>query len=77
MPDTATTPAVRVRRKFLYGTTQLADPNPALTPQEVKRHYSETYPELTTASITLEGTEEKNGVKTETWQLKKVAGTKG
>lgn len=82
MPDT-TTPAttqaaVRTRRIFMHGTMRLADPNPAMTPQEVRAHYAATYPDLTSASVTLEGTpKEENGTKTETWQLKRSVGTKG
>lgn len=76
-PTRLVPPAGRLRRIFMYGTMRLADPNPALTPQEVRAHYAATYPDLTSASITLTGTEEKNGGKTETWQLKRNVGTKG
>jgi PRTRC genetic system protein C len=82
MPDTTAaattiTETKRVRRIFLFGTMRLDDPDPTLTPQEVKRRLSETYPDLTTASITLEKTEEKNGATIQTWQLKRSVGTKG
>jgi PRTRC genetic system protein C len=69
--------AARTRRIFMYGTMRLADPNPAMTPQEVKAHHATTYPDLVSASVTLEKTEEKNGAKIETWQLKRSVGTKG
>ncbi len=78
VPETnAASPAARTRRIFLYGTQRLSDPNPALKPNEVKIHFAASYPELTSASITLEKTEDVKGVQTEYWQLKKSVGTKG
>lgn len=75
MSTTAT--AVRTRRIFMYGTMRLTDPNPALKPNEVKALLAQSYPDLANASCTLEGTKEENGVKVETYQLKRSVGTKG
>jgi PRTRC genetic system protein C len=42
------TPAVRT---FAYSSITLADPNPKLSPEEVKTLYAIHYPELATAAI--------------------------
>ncbi|MHB8413208.1 MAG: PRTRC system protein C [Candidatus Acidiferrales bacterium] len=39
-------------RRFVYNGVKLPDPNPKLSPDEVKAFYSGQYPELATASIT-------------------------
>jgi PRTRC genetic system protein C len=42
------TPAIRT---FAYSSITLPDPNPKLSPEEVKAIYSAQYPELVTAAI--------------------------
>lgn len=42
------TPAVRT---FAYSSITLPDPNPRLSPEEVKALYATQYPELATAAI--------------------------
>jgi PRTRC genetic system protein C len=39
-------------RSFSYNGVKLPDPDPRMTPEEVKAVYSHQYPELTTAAIT-------------------------
>lgn len=39
-------------RKFSYNGMELADPDPAMKPDQVKEVYAVTYPELTNASVT-------------------------
>jgi PRTRC genetic system protein C len=39
-------------RSFIYNGVKLPDPDPRMTPEEVKNIYSNQYPELTTAAIT-------------------------
>ncbi len=39
-------------RNFMYNGVKLPDPDPRMTPEEVKAVYSHQYPELTTAAIT-------------------------
>lgn len=38
-------------RQFKHGDVVLDDPNPNMTPEEVKKLYSAKYPELTNAGI--------------------------
>ena len=46
-------------RSFTYNGVKLPDPDPKMTPEEVKTIYSHQYPELATAAITgPEGTAE-------------------
>ena len=46
-------------RKFTYNGLHLPDPDPKLTPEQVRDAYSATYPEITTAAI--EGPEAPGG----------------
>jgi PRTRC genetic system protein C len=39
-------------RSFTYNGVKLPDPDPRMTPEEVKAAYSHQYPELATAAIT-------------------------
>lgn len=39
-------------RSFTYNGVKLPDPDPKMTPEEVKAAYSHQYPELATAAIT-------------------------
>ncbi len=49
-----------LKRVFKHDKIELTDPNPKLSPNEVKRIYSNKYPELITANI--DGPEYKDGV---------------
>jgi len=39
-------------REFTYNGVKLPDPNPNMTPEEVRAIYTNQYPDLATASIT-------------------------
>jgi PRTRC genetic system protein C len=39
-------------RSFTYNGVKLPDPDPSMTPEDVKAAYSHQYPELATAAIT-------------------------
>lgn len=66
--------APRVRRIFSFNGAQLADPDPKMTPDEVRKFYSSNgYPTLTNASIT--GPETKDGK--QIYSLKAAVGSKG
>jgi PRTRC genetic system protein C len=67
----------RVRRIFMHGSVRLADPNPAMSEIEVKRHYASNYPELSNASVALTTNEVKDGIRTQVWDFKRSVGTKG
>ena len=41
----------RMSRDFSYNGVKLPDPNPAMTPEEVRQFYATQYPDITTASI--------------------------
>lgn len=38
-------------RVFVFNGERLADPDPGLTPQQVKDHYAARYPQLTNATF--------------------------
>lgn len=60
-------------RSFTYNGVKLPDPDPRLTPEEVKTVYSHQYPELATAAITgPEGAEEQLQ-----YSVVRAIGTKG
>lgn len=40
-----------LQRVFKHGSKTLKDPDKSMSPVEVKKFYSGTYPELTTASV--------------------------
>ena len=42
----------RMSRDFSYNGVKLPDPNPAMTPEEVRQFYATQYPDITTAPIT-------------------------
>ena len=44
--------AKALSRSFTYNDVKLPDPDPRMTPEEVKTIYSHQYPELTTAAVT-------------------------
>lgn len=62
-----------LKRIFVYNGTELTDPNPELTPDEVLAFYSNSYPELTTSSVHGQITEKG----TMEYQFKTTIGTKG
>jgi len=39
-------------REFSFNGLKLPDPNPAMSPEEVRQFYSTQHPDITTASIT-------------------------
>ena len=42
----------RMSRDFSYNGVKLPDPNPGMTPEEVRQFYATQYPDITTAAIT-------------------------
>ncbi|GGR13411.1 PRTRC system protein C [Deinococcus ruber] len=48
---TQTPQAQVMKRVFKFDGKVLEDPNPKMTPEQVKQFYSQTYPELLTAGI--------------------------
>jgi PRTRC genetic system protein C len=44
--------ATKLVREFNYSGIRLPDPDPAMTPEEVRTLFSAQYPEITTAAIT-------------------------
>lgn len=73
MSDITPTPP-RVRRQFHYNGAVLADPDSTMSPEHVKKYFSNAgHPELTNASIV--GPEHKDGKVIYTF--KKTIGTKG
>jgi PRTRC genetic system protein C len=44
--------AKALSRSFTYNGAKLPDPDPRMTPEEVKNLYAHQYPELATAAIT-------------------------
>lgn len=59
-------------RKFFYNGSELEDPDPNMSEQEVKAAYESAFPELTTATIKMEI---KDGFRN--YKFVKAAGTKG
>ncbi len=64
---------VETKRVFKYDNMVLDDPDPKMTPEEVKEFYAEIYPELTQAGI--EGPEQDG--ETLEYEFDKAVGTKG
>lgn len=64
---------VDLTRKFKYNSVNLADPNPALSPEQVKEFFAAHYPELNNAVV--EGPVTKDGVAT--YSFLRAAGAKG
>lgn len=74
IPAGPVTVTERIRRIFNFGGTQLADPDPTMSPDAVRKMYASSgYPILTNASVT--GPETANGKATYTF--KAAVGTKG
>lgn len=65
--------AVTVRRVFLYSGRTLQDPDPQMTPEQVKQFYSAIHADLTNATI--EGGQFEG--ETQTFEFKRAVGTKG
>ena len=42
----------RMSREFSYQGVRLPDPNPSMTPEEVRQFFATQFPDITTASIT-------------------------
>lgn len=57
----------------MFGSISIADPNPAMTPEDVRTFLTPTYPEIATATLT--GPEATAGYLTFTFC--KAIGTKG
>ena len=64
---------INIERKFKYNSVSLPDPNPALSPDQVREFYATQYPELNNAVV--EGPETKAQVAT--WTFTRAAGAKG
>ena len=62
-----------VTRSFKFGHRHLPDPNPKLSPAQVKDLYAAQFPELTSAAV--EGPQLKNGKQAYTFATQ--VGTKG
>ncbi|OGP24996.1 MAG: carbamoylphosphate synthase large subunit [Deltaproteobacteria bacterium GWB2_55_19] len=62
--------AVRI---FKYGSLELQDPDPSMTPEQVREFYSSVYPELTQSVI--EGPE--YGEDSIKYEFSRSVGTKG
>ena len=62
-----------IERTFKYKGRILPDPNPTLSPEQVKQFHAQDNPELTSAAI--EGPETKRG--TRIYTFVKQTGTKG
>jgi PRTRC genetic system protein C len=60
-------------RSFTYHGVKLPDPDPRMTPEEVKSLYSHQYPELATAAIS---GPEASGDQMQ-WSFVRAIGTKG
>jgi len=66
-----------LKRKFVYKSKgkdfDLPDPNPNLTPEQVKDIYSQQYPELVNAKIKDKGLVNMESL----YEFESIAGTKG
>lgn len=60
-------------RKFIYNGAELEDPNPADTPDAVRKFYAGMYPQLTNASVVGPKTAGEDQV----YEFKVSVGTKG
>ncbi len=47
--------AEKIERRFTYNKEVLKDPDDSLSPTEVAKYYSMTYPELTNGSVDYKG----------------------
>lgn len=77
--DTTKTDAVEetaTARTFVYNGAEMEDPDPNMKDEDVKTYYSQVYPEVTTANLSI-SFEDRDGVRTKIVTFKKAAGTKG
>lgn len=70
---TLTLTATPLRRTFYYGGRTLADPDPAMTPEQVKQFYAAIHADLTNAVVELGGFE----ADAQTFSFVRSVGTKG
>lgn len=75
MPEQTSGQAQALTRVFKYDGKTLDDPNPKMTPEQVKSFYAPQYPELATAGIGSPVTDLKAG--TVTVEFIKSYGRKG
>lgn len=61
------------KRVFKFKGNVLSDPDPTMTPVEVQKFYSGTYPELTTATVQGPSIVDEEAV----YEFKTSVGTKG
>ena len=64
---------ISIERKFKYNSVTLPDPNPDLSPDQIREFYATQYPELNNAVV--EGPDTKDRVAT--WTFTRAAGAKG
>lgn len=62
-----------LKRVFKFKGSSLSDPDPSMSPVEVQKFYSGTYPELTTASVHGPSIVNEEAV----YEFKTSVGTKG
>ncbi len=60
-------------RKFMFNGMELVDPNPSMTPEQVKGLHAIDHPELTTATVT---GPEKSG-EDQVYKFVRAVGAKG
>ena len=63
-------------RRIMYNGAELEDFDPSMDIKEVQKSYATAYPELTTATPSME-IKTVNGKKVKEWSFKKATGTKG
>ena len=67
----------KITRKFKFGTKTLTDPDTTLSPKEVVKYYSMTYPELTSGSVKYTGLKGEGDDEHMEYELSSSIGTKG
>jgi PRTRC genetic system protein C len=69
--------AKKIERRFKYNSETLKDPDITLTPQEVAKYYSMTYPELTSGSVNYLGLVTDKDEEYMNYELSASIGVKG
>lgn len=71
MSEVTTATEKRVRRVFMYNGARLGDPDPNMTPMQVKEHYTRQFPEMLNATVKMYegGTKETDTTRQETWNF--------
>ena len=69
--------AEKIERRFTYNGKSLKDPDDSLSPVEVAKYYSMTYPELTNGSIEYKGLVIKDKEEYMSYVLSTSIGVKG